>query len=95
MRQEGERIMMTVSAERQDTLDLLRRHAGDLAAELRAAGHQGLDLSFGQWSGAGGQPQAEPSPAAPPAPVIAPEEISVLPTQAQDMLPGTGLYLRI
>lgn len=60
MRHEGDRLVMTVLAERQDTLDLLRRHAGELAAELRAAGHSGLDLSFGHWSGPGAGADSSP-----------------------------------
>lgn len=60
MRHEGDRLVMTVLAERQDTLDLLRRHAGELATELRAAGHSGLDLSFGHWSGPGAGADSSP-----------------------------------
>lgn len=98
LRQEGDRLVMTVAAERQDTLDLLRRHAGELAAELRAAGHPGLDLSFGRWSGpgAGGgnppgaAPEAEKAPAA-GAPLQA---VAPLPAVRPDR-PGGGLYLRI
>lgn len=99
LRQEGDRLVMTVAAERQDTLDLLRRHAGELAAELRAAGHPGLDLSFGRWSGpgAGGgsppgaAPEAEKAPAA-GAPLQA---AALLPAVAHPDRPGGGLYLRI
>ncbi|MDQ2065310.1 flagellar hook-length control protein FliK [Xinfangfangia sp. CPCC 101601] len=53
MQQDGERLMVLVTAERPETLELLRRHAPDLSAELRNAGHSTLDLSFGRWAGPG------------------------------------------
>lgn len=73
----GMRVILT--AERPDTLDLLRRHADQLLAELRDAGYSGASLSFGQWgqSQAGADDgsrssntlraeQRDPSPAHPP-----------------------------
>lgn len=95
MRHEGDRLVMTVSAERPETLDLLRRHAGDLVADLRAGGQAGLDLSFGRWSGPGpdtGRPPAEMSDA----PAALPTE--ALPAAAAEIRPPSpaqGLYLRI
>lgn len=99
MRHEGDRLVMSVSAERQDTLDLLRRHAGELAAELRAAGHSGLDLSFGRWSGPGAETggRSAGDPAA-DAPWLAVEASSQQPAPAAESLsyrPASGLYLRI
>lgn len=98
MRHEGDRLVMSVSAERQDTLDLLRRHAGELAAELRAAGHSGLDLSFGRWSGPGAEPggRSAGDPADAPWPAV--EAASQQPAPAAESLsyrPASGLYLRI
>ncbi|VDC20359.1 Flagellar hook-length control protein FliK [Pseudogemmobacter humi] len=49
---EGEKVSVTILAERPETLDLMRRHADRLAAELRTAGFSQLDLGFGQ-GGAG------------------------------------------
>jgi hypothetical protein len=99
LRHDGERLVMAVSAERQDTLDLLRRHAGELAADLRASGHAGLDLSFGRWSGPGADPGSDHH-SAPQTPVPTHAEAkAILPialqTAAQTFLPGSGLYLRI
>lgn len=51
MRSDGERMVMFVSAERQDTLDLLRRNSEKLVAEMRDAGFDKIDLDFGRWSG--------------------------------------------
>ena len=100
IRSDGDRVVMVVSAERQDTLDLLRRHADQLASEMRQAGHQGLDLSFGRWSGPGAESGAradqnpqDTSPAdAEKPPLQAPT--SNRPTLRPD-LPALGLYLRI
>nr|WP_240904269.1 flagellar hook-length control protein FliK [Rhodobacter sp. SGA-6-6] len=99
LRQEGDRLVMTVAAERQDTLDLLRRHAGELAAELRAAGHPGLDLSFGRWSGPGAgdgnPPGAAPEAEQAPAAGASLQAVASLPAAARPDRPGGGLYLRI
>lgn len=96
---EGDRASLVISAERQDTLDLMRRNADRLAGDLRAAGFQQLDLSFGRWSGQGQGastphlPDIEPSPAREPAPTLAAERpVSPLGSAAD---PGRGLYLRI
>lgn len=94
LRSDGDRLVMTVSAERRDTLDLLRRHADQLSAEMRAAGHQGLDLSFSRWDGPGtdDRPQAA-SPTRPDDTAPATVTHSTEPTRPP--LPVTGLYLRI
>lgn len=43
---EGDRVSLTLQAERPDTLDLLRRHADRLLAEFRAAGFSEMNLGF-------------------------------------------------
>lgn len=43
---EGGLVHVAVSAERPETLELLRRHAGELAAELRSLGYGGASFSF-------------------------------------------------
>ncbi len=48
-RSEGGSMRVVLTAERPDTLDLLRRHGDQLVAELRNAGFDGASLSFGQW----------------------------------------------
>ena len=98
VRSDGDRLVMNVSAERQDTLDLLRRHADQLAAELRNAGHQGLDLSFSRWSGRDAGPETGGQPQEPP--TTGPEqsktaEVAAEPAALRPHIPSTGLYLRI
>jgi len=99
MRHEGDRLVMSVSAERQETLDLLRRHAGELAAELRAAGHSALDLSFGRWSGpgaeTGGRSAGDPAADAPRPPADASALQPAPVAESLSYRPASGLYLRI
>lgn len=70
MRRQGEGLSVTLTAERPETLDLLRRHAPELKAELQAAGYEGATLEFGT-SRQPPQEAAAPPPAdeaaAPPA----------------------------
>lgn len=63
LHQDGEVLRVHILAERPETLDLLRRHAGDLAQDLRAAGHEGATFSFGGSSR--DQPGQRPAPAGP------------------------------
>ncbi|NEY91128.1 flagellar hook-length control protein FliK [Tabrizicola oligotrophica] len=58
MRPEGAGLSITLSAERAETLDLMRRHLPELAAELKQLGIQAGSFSFGGWSD-GRQPRAE------------------------------------
>jgi hypothetical protein len=46
-----DRMVVMITFERPETLDLFRRHAGDLADALRVAGYAGADIGFGQDSG--------------------------------------------
>ncbi|HLQ19032.1 MAG TPA: flagellar hook-length control protein FliK, partial [Tabrizicola sp.] len=43
-----DRMVVMITFERPETLDLFRRHAGDLAEALRSAGYAGADIGFGQ-----------------------------------------------
>ena len=45
----GDRLMVTLSAERPETLALLRQNAPQLLAEFASAGFAGTSLGFGQW----------------------------------------------
>jgi flagellar hook-length control protein FliK len=95
IRHEGESVRVTMIAERPETLDLLRRHAGDLVADLRQAGFSGTSLSFGH-SGQGQSarfaenPQADkdPTPSQPP-----PSETK-LPAPSRSSK-GSGMDLRL
>ena len=64
LRSEGDLMQVSVTAERPETLDLLRRHSDRLMQELQAAGYDGATLDFGHWqSGAerDAKPNTEPS----------------------------------
>jgi hypothetical protein len=57
--QKGEHVRVMLTAERPETLDLLRRNGEQLALEFRNAGFSGATLSFGQWGrSSDGQPPA-------------------------------------
>ncbi len=84
---EGDRITMTLSAERADTLDLMRRHLADLTAELQAAGFVQVDLGFADWA-----PPDAPAPTEP----AAPDPATPAATVTILLPPGNGtLFLRI
>lgn len=57
-----DRMLILISVERPETLDLFRRHAGELADAIRAAGYSGADIGFGQ-EGQGQRGQSDPRPA--------------------------------
>lgn len=92
---EGDVMVVLLSAERPETIDLMRRHADQLAQEFRQAGFSGATLSFGQW-GAGGtaHPQAQANPQAGPATVASPLPIAPSPG-AQAVAGVGGLDLRL
>jgi flagellar hook-length control protein FliK len=52
-------MTMSLQAERPETLDLLRRHIGDLARELQDLGFSNLNFSFGQDRAKAGQQQTD------------------------------------
>lgn len=58
MSRDGEGILVTVQAERSETLELMRRNVDLLAQDLRALGYEGATFDFGQWRGEG-QPAAD------------------------------------
>lgn len=92
---DGDQVRVTLSAERPETLDLLRRNADQLTQEFRQAGFAGSSLSFGQW-GSGNNPPQQPAPESYAA--IAPEP--TFPTSAKapptnPILGGSGLDLRL
>jgi hypothetical protein len=55
-------VMLVVHAERQETLDLMRRHADILQREFREAGFTTLNFSFGQGAQDGRAPRALAEP---------------------------------
>jgi len=76
-----DRLVVMITFERPETLDLFRRHAGELADAFRAAGYAGADIGFGQQDSGQADPgrregtagrsldgpsRPDPSPPAPP-----------------------------
>ncbi len=47
--QRGDQVQIVLSAERPETMDLLRRNGDQLLADFRNAGFAGASLDFGQW----------------------------------------------
>ena len=54
-----DRMTILINVERPETLELFRRHAGELADAIKAAGYSGADIGFGQ-QGQGGSPDHKP-----------------------------------
>lgn len=90
MRPQGDRLHVVISAERPETLDLLRRSAPELMAELRQSGLQGSTLQFGQWS------QQRSTPPPPQQPEFTPlADLPLPPHPAPQRPAATGLDLRL
>ena len=90
IRHDGDFVRVTVIADRPETLDLMRRHGGDLLADLRQAGFSGASLNFGQ----GGQPRfANPQAATKSEPPqhLPPETKPTAPSRSRK---GSGVDLR-
>lgn len=83
LRAEGDNLQVTLTAERPETMELLRRHLPELLTELRQAGYGAATLNFGQSGNPGGgaafeapddgdaPPPSESLPVSRPAPVQA------------------------
>ena len=86
---EGAGLHVAVHVERAETLDLLRRNADVLLAEIRAQGFAGASFSFSGWAGdqTGARPQAVSLPG-----MIQPE---TLPPALPPPVPAAGLDLRL
>lgn len=86
-----DRMVVTMTFERPETLDLFRRHAGELADALRAAGYAGADIGFGQGGGgSNGSDRTAGQPAAQDMPDLAPP-----PSAAPRLAAGASLDLRL
>lgn len=69
---EGDTLRIAMMVERPETLDLLRRHADQLLADLRQAGFGSATLSFGQGS-ANDARNGNPTPVVAQGPAAAPD----------------------
>lgn len=100
MSQDGSTLAITLSAERPETLDMIRRHIDILADELRRLGYGALNFSFGDEAARHGKrTAAEPPPDAENAPARAPAEPADEPVPPAARAPGArgpgGMDLRI
>ncbi|TCP27670.1 flagellar hook-length control protein FliK [Rhodovulum adriaticum] len=87
-------MTVVLSADRPETLELMRRHGEMLAGALRAAGYEGVSLDFA--GGGTGRQAADPAPALPenaPCP-HAPDGDCTAPPAAPSR-PGQSLDLRV
>lgn len=57
IRHSGDSVLIFLSAERPETMDMLRRNGDDLLREFRQAGFSGASLDFGQWGQQGQRQQ--------------------------------------
>lgn len=62
-RQNPDRIVVLLSFDRPDTMDLFRRHADQLTEALRSAGYAGVQLDFGNSGGQTPRHQMDSAPA--------------------------------
>ena len=53
----GDGVQIVLSAERPETMDLMRRHSDQLREEFRAMGFGGAELGFGSWGDGQAKPQ--------------------------------------
>ncbi len=90
MEQEGAGLRVTLSADRPETLDLMRRHAGHLQQELADAGFAGATFSFGKGE-KGGERQAD----RPPPRGTEPGAAVAFPRLPAPVSRGSGLDLRM
>jgi hypothetical protein len=84
IRHQGETVAILLSAERGETMELLRRHGDDLMREFRQAGFSGASLEFGHW---GQQPSQQQTPAA----FVLPEEFAPPPPLPRPPSPAAAL----
>jgi hypothetical protein len=92
--QNPDRMIVMLVFDRQETLDLFRRHADQLADALRAAGYSGVDIGFGQ-SGTGHGNDSDTSPIAPTEAVLSDEFAADLVDQPLRLAANSSLDLRL
>lgn len=88
-------LVVQLVVERQETLDLLRRHVDMLAEDLGRAGYSGLEFTF---SNEGGERPGGDGPAAGPADASASDSLATLPergTRTATLTPAGRLDIRL
>lgn len=89
-----ERMVVHITFERPETLDLFRRHAGELAEALRDAGYVGADIGFGHQGDGAGTPDRGPGSGAPDYAAAFSEAQPAEPTVPR-LMAGASLDLRL
>jgi hypothetical protein len=95
--QNPDRMVVMLSFDRPETMDLFRRHADQLAEIIRSAGYSGVDISFAQ-QGQGDQGQAgdrQPGPRTGAVETPSPALPASTPPAPRPLRPGHGLDLRM
>lgn len=87
-------MQVSVTAERPETLDLLRRHSERLMQELQAAGYEGAKLDFGNWSNGQDQDRKPSTDQVLPDVPIAPLVVTTREARQIHHM-GSGLNLRL
>lgn len=93
MRTDKNGLSVTLSAERQDTLDLIRRHLPDLVSELKQTGIQTGSFSFSGWQE--GRHAPAPKPDFDTAAPVVPLQIAPTPLRPKPATPLGKLDLRV
>lgn len=97
--QDPGRMVVMLSFERPETMDLFRRHADQLAEVIRSAGYDSVDIGFSQQGGQhadhGGKDSASGNDAAPTEDPYLPGELSPRPAQNRLQHGAAGLDLRL
>jgi flagellar hook-length control protein FliK len=93
---QGNQVQINLSAERPETLDLLRRHSDELRHEFQAAGFDTGSLNFGQWNQQGQDRGLPDAPLGREAFSEGLPAVDIIATPAPRNGPsGTGLDLRL
>jgi hypothetical protein len=88
-----DRMVVMITFERPETLDLFRRHAGDLAEALRSAGFAGANIGFGQKGDSSQHPGPGQGRAGSDFEPAMPDPATVIP--APRLMGGASLDLRL
>lgn len=87
-----DRMIVVINVERSETLELFRRHAGELAEAIRSAGYAEADIGFGQ---NGREGSSDHRKAAPSAGTLLPFDETIAFEPARMMTAGVSLDLRL
>lgn len=89
-----DRMVVMITFERPETLELFRRHAGELADALRSAGYAGADIGFGQEGGFASGSDQRGTPSGQPGGQLHADPSDISPAPARH-LAGASLDLRL